>query len=158
MYEEVTFRGSLEGNWPGEDEWSGKDFPCRGTGNANTPDVEQSWCVPGTEGKLGHMRLSVPVREPGCFSWWSGDHGEGTVQEGSSESSLWLERGAWFAPSCMRPLLEEGPSAVTAMVLRGDLNSGGKGLSHLTWLEAPQNKNNYLFKKIYINGLTFKLL
>lgn len=73
MYEEVSFRGSLEGNWPGEDEWSGKDFPCRGTGNANTPDVEQSRCVPGTEGKLGHTRLSVPVREPGCFSWWSGD-------------------------------------------------------------------------------------
>lgn len=74
-----------------------------------------------------------------------GTHGEGTVQEGSSESSLWLERGAWIAPSYMRPLLEEGPPAVTAMVLRGDLNSGGKGLSHLTWLEAPQNKNNYLF-------------
>ena len=73
MYEEVTFRGSLEGNWPGEEEWSRKDFPCRGTGNANTPEVEQSRYVPGTEGKLGHTRLSVPVRESGCFSWWRGD-------------------------------------------------------------------------------------
>lgn len=33
--------------------------------------------------------------------------------------------------------LKEGSPAFRAMVLRGDLNSGRKGLSDLTWPKAP---------------------
>ena len=97
--------------------------------NANTPGGTNAVCSRNRKIIRSHEAVG-PCREVCMFSQVERGPMGRRLSRGYFESSLWLEAARGSHP-------KRGSPAFRAVVLRGNLNSRRKGLSDLTWPEAP---------------------